>query len=95
MNIQISKEAAKWYRKELDINEDAEMRFYVRYGGFDGNIPGFSLGVGQRVPEEIHTSATKEGVTFFIEQNDAWYFEGKDLKINLNHKLDEPDLKYI
>ncbi|WP_100010862.1 HesB/YadR/YfhF family protein [Lentibacillus sediminis] len=95
MNIQISKEAAKWYRKELDITGDTHVRFYVRYGGFGGNIPGFSLGVGRRAPEEIHTSTTVEGVTFFIEQNDAWYFEGKDLKINLNHKLDEPDLKYV
>ncbi|CDQ39902.1 MULTISPECIES: HesB/YadR/YfhF family protein [Virgibacillus] len=96
MNIQISKEAAKWYKKEFDIEEDeSHMRFFVRYGGIGGNVPGFSLGVSKEQPVDMHTSTEVEGITFFIEGKDAWYFDDKDLKINLNHKQYEPEMKYI
>ncbi|GAB3066547.1 HesB/YadR/YfhF family protein [Virgibacillus ainsalahensis] len=94
MEIQISKEAAKWYKNELDISDSAQLRFYVRYGGFGGNVPGFSLGVTKSIPENIVASTEVENITFFIEDKDAWYFDEKDLKINLNHKLNEPDFKY-
>ncbi|MFC3038854.1 HesB/YadR/YfhF family protein [Virgibacillus xinjiangensis] len=96
MEIQISKEAAKWYKREMDIEEDStSLRFYVRYGGMGGNIPGFSLGVKESIPENPHTSKKVEGLQFFIESNDAWYFDGKDLKITYSRKNDEPQFKYL
>ncbi|MEC5422585.1 hypothetical protein QGM71_03645 [Virgibacillus sp. C22-A2] len=95
MQLLISKEAAKWYKSELDIKDTAEhIRFYTRYG-FGGHIPGFSLGISMDKPIDIYTSTTIEDITFFVEGKDAWYFEGYDLKINMNRKLQEPEFKYI
>ncbi|MBY7143564.1 hypothetical protein KFZ56_19330 [Virgibacillus sp. NKC19-3] len=95
MKLQMSKEVAKWYKQELDITDNSKLRFYVRYGGMGGNIPGFSLGIMKDEPEDVHTSIEVENITFFIEKKDAWYFEEKDLKIHLNRKIMEPAFNYM
>ncbi|SDQ58056.1 Uncharacterized protein YneR [Virgibacillus subterraneus] len=94
MNIQITNEAAKWYKKEFEIDHQTQLRFYVRYG-FGGFIPGFSLGVSYDTPKDVHTSCNAEGIKFFIESKDAWYFDDKDLKIELNKQAQEPEFKYL
>ncbi|MFC2946905.1 HesB/YadR/YfhF family protein [Virgibacillus sediminis] len=96
MELKVSKEAAEWYKRELDVEDDtASLRFYVRYGGMGGNIPGFSLGVKESNPEDPHTSQEVERINFFIENADVWYFDGKDLEITYSRKSDEPQFKYI
>jgi uncharacterized protein YneR len=94
LKLQVSKEAAKWYKEELDLEENSTIRFYVRYGGVGGNLPGFSLGVAVQEPENKHASVIVEGVSFYVETKDAWYFEDKDLKVQMNNKLAEPAFKY-
>ncbi len=84
-----------WYRTELDIDELKALRFFVRYGGVGGKIPGFSLGIRSEQPEAIHASTKSNGITFFIEEADAWYFEGCDLEIKFNRQLNEPEFHYI
>ena len=95
MELSISEEAAKWYKDELIIENNAQIRFFVRYGGIGGHIPGFSLGIKFDIPEETHASTTIDNITFFIESADAWYFDGKDLQITLSKDTGEPDFSYI
>lgn len=95
MNIQITEEAAKWFKEEYDIDGEASLRFFVRYGGgMAGRLPGFSLGVAMEEPENIHTETTVAGVTFFIDAADAWYFEDENLIITLDEKTEEPQFTY-
>lgn len=93
MEISISEDAANWYKSEYGIVK-ADLRFFVRYGGMGGNIPGFSLGVSLEPPDSMHTSTVVNGIRFFIEEIDAWYFEGKDLKITYNEKTNEPQFAF-
>jgi uncharacterized protein YneR len=95
MKLDISKEAAIWYKDELDIDNTEEIRFFVRYGGVGGKIPGFSLGVKKDQPQAVHTSKTVEDITFYIEDSDVWYFEDSDLDIEFDDQRNEPILKYI
>lgn len=95
MKLDISKEAAVWYKEELELEDKEELRFFVRYGGVGGKIPGFSLGVKKDQPQKIHTSQTVEDITFYIEDSDVWYFENSDLDIKFDHQHNEPVLKYI
>lgn len=95
MKLDISKEAADWYKEELNINGDMYLRFFVRYGGVGGRIPGFSLGISPDSPETIYASTEIDGITYFIEETDAWYFEDSDLQIKMDKSLNEPELKYI
>lgn len=92
MKLNIANEAALWYKKELSFSEPIKhLRFFPRYGGFSNHIPGFSIGISNDVPESPLISTTVENVTFFIEVNDAWYFEDVSLQVRLNEKLDEPE----
>ncbi|MEN1969971.1 hypothetical protein WMZ97_18075 [Lentibacillus sp. N15] len=93
MNLHVTKEAAEWYKQEFDINQSAHLRYYVRYG-FGGHIPGFSLGVRIDNPNEIHASSLVDGITFFIETADAWYFEAVDLRVQWNKQKQEPEFIY-
>ncbi|WP_249869651.1 HesB/YadR/YfhF family protein [Oceanobacillus saliphilus] len=95
MKLDISSEAANWYKEELDIEDAEELRFFVRYGGVGGKIPGFSLGIKKDQPLSVHTSSTVEGITFFIEDSDLWYFEESDLEIGFDDVREEPVLKYV
>ncbi|WP_099158202.1 HesB/YadR/YfhF family protein [Virgibacillus ndiopensis] len=94
MNIHVTDEAARWYKDELDIQQNAYVQFYVRYGGFRGLIPGFSLGVSLETPNEIHSSYEVENITFYVEAKDAWYFEEKDLNVEIDKNLNEPTFKF-
>lgn len=94
MDIIISDEAVNWFNTEYDINEKTMIRFFVRYGGFGGNIPAFSLGVNLETPNEMHAATTVDNITFYVEESDEWYFEGKDLIISMNETLAEPKYEY-
>lgn len=94
MDLQMSKKAAQWYKNELDLKEYTSLRFYVRYG-FGGHIPGFSLGVKKESPEDVFASTDSEGITFFVANKDAWYFEGFDLHVSLNDTMQEPEFEYV
>lgn len=94
MQININEEAANWYIKELQLKEGDFVRFFPRYGGVGGNIPGFSIGINTNEPMDLQTKATYDGVTFYIEKEDLWYFDDKNLTINFNEKLNEPEFLY-
>lgn len=95
MEIEITNEAAKWYKDELFIEDEAYVRFFVRYGGFGGRIPGFSVGISVvDKPNNIFISTEKENVVFYIEEADAWYFDGNKLTIKLEEDEKEPKLIY-
>jgi uncharacterized protein YneR len=94
MNIQISSEAATWYKQELNLKNGDFVRFYVRYGGFSPVQKGFSLGISSDEPNDIGAKTTVDGITFYVEEKDIWYFDEHDLIIDLHKKYEEPVLEY-
>lgn len=94
VNIKISPAAAEWFKREYDIEGETNFRFFVRYGGVGGNVPGFSLGVNIETPSSIHASQEIDDLLFYIEEQDAWYFDEKDLLVTLDEDLGEPQFSY-
>lgn len=94
MKISITGEAANWYKEELLLDVTPSVRFFVRYGGVGGLQPGFSLGVAPEQPVNPITQVESKGIQFFIESDDAWYFDSHDLTITLDPSLDEPKFSY-
>ncbi|WP_071394301.1 HesB/YadR/YfhF family protein [Bacillus tuaregi] len=90
MQIKMSDKVVEWYKEDLSLTEGDFVRFYVRYGGFNSFVKGFSLGIDKENPEQSHTLVEKDGITFFIEDDDTWYFEDKDLVIDFNELIEEP-----
>ena len=93
MNIKISDEAAAWYKEELGLTSGSYLRFFVRYGG-QSIQKGFSLGIASDPPTQIGSSVEKNGVTFYVEDKDLWFFEDYNLVISFNEKLNEPEFEY-
>jgi uncharacterized protein YneR len=94
MKIQVSNEAAKWYKHELDLKTGDFVRFYVRYGGCSTVQSGFSLGLSNEEPVDIGAAFTEGGITFYIEEKDLWYFDDHDLIIHYQADAEEPSLEY-
>ncbi|RLQ96162.1 HesB/YadR/YfhF family protein [Falsibacillus albus] len=89
MNIYISDDALKWFKKEMDIQKGEYVRFFARYGGSSPVQQGFSLGVTKEEPIDMAVKYEHEGTTFFIEERDVWYFDGHDLHVIVDDKRNE------
>ncbi|MGM9926366.1 MAG: HesB/YadR/YfhF family protein [Bacillus sp. (in: firmicutes)] len=89
MNIHLTDEAITWFEDELDLQEGDSIRFFARYGGTSTHQAGFSLGMEKETPISIGASLQKNGIQYFIEENDLWYFNNLDLCIHFNSEKDE------
>ncbi|MBM7691381.1 uncharacterized protein YneR [Peribacillus deserti] len=94
MEIKISDEAVKWYTEEMNLKQGGFVRFMARYGGCSTVQSGFSLGLSNDEPINLGASAVKNGITFFVEESDLWYFDNHDLIINFNERFNEPEISY-
>ncbi|KAB7708224.1 hypothetical protein F9802_05860 [Bacillus aerolatus] len=95
MNIQLEPKALSWFKDEMDVSPGHFVRFYVRYGGSSPLHQGFSLGVNKEEPIDIGAKNESDGAVYFVEQNDLWFFDGHDLLVKYNEKLDEPEYEYV
>nr|WP_093269612.1 HesB/YadR/YfhF family protein [Psychrobacillus sp. OK032] len=94
MKIFISKDALTWFQDEMEATNGDTIRFYARYGGSSPIQQGFSLGMTKDKPVEPVVTVTNEGILFFIEERDEWYFDGHDLYVDVDHQLDELAYSY-
>ncbi|WP_335868963.1 HesB/YadR/YfhF family protein [Bacillus sp. 2205SS5-2] len=94
MDIYISTDAKKWFKREMELSDGDYIRFYVRYGGSSPLHEGFSLGLSKEEPLDLSVKKADDGVTYFIDEKDVWYFDGHDLYVEFNEELDEPRYEY-
>lgn len=95
LDIQITKPALAWFKEEFQLQGEGEyIRFFARYGGCGNIQSGFSLGISQDPPVKIGTKAEVDGIIFYIEEKDLWYFKNLDLKVKYSRKFDEIEFVY-
>lgn len=95
MNLSISKEAANWYKEELMLQDGDALCFFVRYGGESTIHKGFSLGIRKDTPIQAAAEAKENGITFYIEQDDEWYFDGHSLSISFKAGDEDPTFHFL
>lgn len=94
MEITINPQAAKWFKEEVGLKDGFGIRFKSRIYGSSPINDGFSIGIEPDVPlNPIASTKVENGIMFFIEENDEWFFNGYDLYVDFDEKLREP--KYI
>ncbi|RSL34437.1 hypothetical protein D7Z54_04590 [Salibacterium salarium] len=94
-NITLTQPAVKWFQKEMNTKPGDYIRFYARYGGISPIHPGFSIGITKsEQPYEVAVQTQENGVTFFIEETDKWYFDGYDLHVKFSRKDDQIKYEY-
>ena len=95
MELTISPKAHAWFKKEIILNPGQGIRFF---GKVYGNTPvheGFSVGMSVDTPNRPLVHVTVEDFNYFIEEDDQWFFEGYQLVVNYDEKLDEPSYEFI
>jgi uncharacterized protein YneR len=84
MNFEVSKEAAEWYKNEMDLEQGDYVRYYVQlYGGIPTVHPNYSLGVSIGKEGNIAIKDVVEGITFYFDDEDSWFLEEFDMKVVL------------
>lgn len=94
MHIKISDHAIDWFKDELSLRNGDTVRFFVRYGGSSPIQEGFSLGLNKEEPMDPGVILNKDGVTFFIEERDIWYFKDYNLIVDFDEDTDGPVYSY-
>lgn len=94
MKIVVTDKAMDWFLEEMEVETGDFIRFYARYGGSSPFHEGFSLGMNREHPHEIGVEAEIDGIHFYIEMADKWFFNEHDLHVDVDPILDELSYTY-
>jgi uncharacterized protein YneR len=89
MSMLVEPSAAHWYKKEMSLAEGDCLRIFVRLGGCESAQPGYSLGIMKDLPVNPAFKSVVEGIIFYIEENNLWYLDNKDLRIRFDEHMDD------
>lgn len=95
MKLTVDKASVAWFKKEVGLPEGAGVRFLVKVYGCSPVNSGFSLAMETNYPVEPQVTYEDDGVLFYIEARDEWFFDGHDLSVVFNEKLQEPAYLYL
>lgn len=87
MILEVSPAAAQWYKKELHLEDGAHIKFF---GKVYGTRDGFSFTMHVMEPSNALEMINVEGINFYIEKTDAWFFDDIKLKVDLDDHYKEP-----
>lgn len=96
MKIEISEKALQWFKEEVEVEKGDKIRFFIQIYGTSPVQEGFSLAF--TVDNDARDAAVQtvtDGITFFVNETDLWFFNGHDLYVEYNETLDEVEYKYI
>ncbi|BBH20693.1 hypothetical protein Back11_20380 [Paenibacillus baekrokdamisoli] len=89
MSIHVEQSAARWYKREMSLVEGDYLRIFVRLGGSGSVQPGYSLGIMKDSPRKPAFEQVVEGIIFYLEEDNLWYLENKDLRIRFDEQQDD------
>lgn len=95
MKLIISKEAQEWFAREMGISTERGVRFLSKVYGCSPIHDNFSLAVEVNEPSNPYVLVKEQGISYFIETGDEWFFDGYDFEVGYNTTLDEPEYHYI
>ncbi|WP_153732467.1 HesB/YadR/YfhF family protein [Sporosarcina obsidiansis] len=82
MNINVSENAVHWFKHEMDATSGDYVRFFARYGGSSPLHDGFSLGITKENPDEIAIETVIDGIHYYVEERDLWFFDKHNLHVD-------------
>lgn len=94
MQITVSKDAQKWYEKEMGVGNGRGVRFYGKVYGCSPIHDNFSLALEVNEPSRPYAQVEENGIIYYIEEGDEWFFDGYDFFVDYDAQLDEPVYRY-
>lgn len=82
MQLTIKSEAMPFFKDEMGLSEGDALRFTSKVYGKTQIHEGMSVAVRPETPKDDLLAETNvDGITFFINQEDKWFFEDYDLEV--------------
>lgn len=95
MKIELTPAAIEWFENEVGVSPKSGVRFLGKVYGKTNVHEGFSVGMAVDQPEDALVKEEINGVLYFIEKNDEWFFSGYDLQVDFNAEKDEPIYTFV
>ncbi|ALC91274.1 HesB/YadR/YfhF family protein [Bacillus sp. FJAT-18017] len=95
MKINISKEALQWFKEEVGVEAGSNVKFFAKIYGSSPVQENFALGFSVEEPLDAAVSTEVDGIQFYVDETDLWFFNGHDLYVEYNESYDEVEFKYI
>lgn len=89
MKIVLSDDARRWFGEEMEAETGDYIKFFARYGGSSPLHDGFSLGIMKEPPDELAVETEVDGVHFYIENRDYWFFDEHNLQVDVDPERNE------
>lgn len=92
MKLTITDDATQWFIDEMELKQGDSIQFFAKvYGPHDG----YSIGINKAQPTKAFKTTENQGINFYVEENDAWFFDNQDLDITLHDERREPHYELI
>ena len=95
MKLTITPKAQEWFKREIELGDNQGIKFYGKVYGKTQVHDGFSVGMSVDIPENPLIEEDVNGMTFFVEEADEWFFKGYDLVVDYDTELNEPKYEFI
>lgn len=95
MKIQVSDKAHQWYIEEMGLEKGDSVRFFGKVYGKTEIHDNFSVAINIDRPNDPLVTETVDGITYFIEKSDDWFFSGYNFHVEYNEELDEVTYHFV
>ena len=94
MKLTITPKAQEWFKREIELSNGQGIKFYGKVYGKTQVHDGFSVGMSVDTPETPLIEENTNGMMFFVEEADEWFFKGYDLVVDYDTELNEPKYEF-
>lgn len=89
--ITLTPAASNWFQTALDLTPGNGIRFYGRVYGATNAHTGFSAAMSRcDYPTLPVVDEVIDGIHYYIQESDNWFFNGLDLQVDYDEQLDGP-----
>jgi uncharacterized protein YneR len=76
MQLNVETDAALRFKEEMDLKDGDFLQIFVKLYGHSIH-PNYSLGIAKTdAPRDAALQTTAAGITFYVSEKDAWFFDG-------------------
>ncbi|WP_409274180.1 HesB/YadR/YfhF family protein [Neobacillus sp. SCS-31] len=94
MHLTIDDKALSWFTDEFEITSPISIRLFPQYNGFGIQHKGYSLAFSAEPALHPSYAAELNGLTFYIEASDQWFFEDTKTILFYDESLKELAVRY-
>ncbi|HLU22464.1 HesB/YadR/YfhF family protein [Lederbergia graminis] len=96
MQITISDNAISWFKESMKLQQGDKVKFYSQIYGSSPVQDKHALAFTKdNDPIDIAVRTEVEGIEFYVEDTDVWFFDGHDLKVDYDPDEDELKFDYV